>query len=303
MNYFKIICLSLSVLLFSCEKPKENQYLIKTNSPNELKEFLNSNLAIISAHRGGSTIDFPENAIETFQRNIYNHPTMIETDIAMTKDSVLILMHDNTFERTTTGKGAVSNASLSEVKTLKLKDYKKNVTSYNIPTLEEALVWGKGKVLFCLDVKRDVPYEKVIELIRKTNSKGNVMVITYNANQAAKMSRLAPDLMLSVSANGKEDIDRLEKMGVSIDKCVAFVGTSEPTEELITYYKSINLPMIMGTFGNIDNKAKKTGNQIYYNLLEKGIQILSVDRNIESGKQAVQFNLNNERRSPFLEIK
>ena len=302
MKYLKITLLLITFVFFGCENFKESKFLVVTKTPQELKNFFIFILAIISAHRGGSDLNFPENCIETFERNLSNHPTMIETDIAMTKDSVLILMHDDTFQRTSTGNGKVATVNHSEVKSMFLKDYRGNETKYKIPTLEDALVWGKGKVIYCLDVKRGVPYEKVVELIRKTNSEGNAMVITYNANQAAKMARLAPDLMLSVSANGSEDVERLQKMGVSIENCVSFVGTSEPSAELISYFKSLNVPIIVGTFGNIDNRAKKSGDQIYYDLFDKGIQVLSVNRNLEAGKQAVLFNKKHNYNSPYLKI-
>src|SRR5690606_25051382 len=49
---------------------------------------------LVSAHRGGPDIGFPENAIETFQRAASKMPAIIECDIALSKDSVLVLMHD-----------------------------------------------------------------------------------------------------------------------------------------------------------------------------------------------------------------
>ncbi len=303
MRFLKLFLLfPILFLLFSCENNNPSHYLIDTNSPAELKDFLDSKLALVSAHRGGDGIGFPENCIETFERNIYNHPTIIETDIVMTKDSVLILLHDDRFDRTSTGKGLAKDLDYDEIKSFYLRDYKGNRTGFKIPTLEEALLWGKGKVIYTLDVKRSVPYEKVIESIRKTKSEGNVIVITYNANQAAKMTKLAPDLMLSVSANSKQDIERLKERGVDLEKCVAFVGVAEPSKHVIAYMNEINVPIIMGTFGNIDARAKRNADELYYDLFQKNIQILAVNRNLEAGRQANLFNEKENRNSRYLKI-
>src|SRR5690554_7917291 len=68
----------------------------------------------------------------------------------MTKDSVLVLMHDDKLDRTTTGTGFVSDYTYSELQSFYLEDYQKTKTSYKIPTLDEALQWGKGKVVYTL---------------------------------------------------------------------------------------------------------------------------------------------------------
>ena len=87
MRFLKLFLLfPILFLLFSCENNNPSHYLIDTNSPAELKDFLDSKLALVSAHRGGDGIGFPENGIETLEGNIYNHHTVTETDIVMTKD-------------------------------------------------------------------------------------------------------------------------------------------------------------------------------------------------------------------------
>src|SRR5690554_568042 len=301
------IGLALTVLaLASCENKKaasNQKYYIELNTTNDLETLLKSDLhPLVSAHRGGSAKGFPENCIETFERAITFAPAIIETDIAMTKDSVLVLMHDDKLDRTTTGTGFVSDYTYSELQSFYLEDYQKTKTSYKIPTLDEALQWGKGKVVYTLDVKRGVPYEKVIESIRKNNAEAYSIVITYNANQARAFHKLAPDIWLSVSANGKEDIQRLKEYKVSTDKVVAFVGTAEPSTQTVAYMKSQNIPMILGTLGNLDKSAKTNGDQLYYSFFEKGIQVLSADRNKEAAQQALKFTNDNQMQSKFINI-
>src|SRR5690606_39634552 len=89
-------------------------------------------------------------------------------------------------------------------------------------------IWGKNAVIYTLDVKKEVPYELVADLIRKTQTETNTIIITYSANQAAVVNLLAPDLMISASIKKPDDLTRLSNLDIPDNRLVAFVGTSEP---------------------------------------------------------------------------
>jgi predicted AlkP superfamily pyrophosphatase or phosphodiesterase/glycerophosphoryl diester phosphodiesterase len=247
-----------------------------------LKNFLRyspEKAPLVSAHRGGPVKGYPENALETFALYTSGSPIIIETDIELTKDSALVMMHDNTLDRTTTGKGAVRDYTLSELKNLFLKDNFGNVTSYRIPTLEEVLKFGKskGNVIYTLDVKRGVPYKMVIDEVRKSGAEGISVIITYNANQAEEVFKLAPDLMISVSLRSAADLERLKNLGIPESNMVAFVGTSEPDASLYELLHSKSIPTILGTMGNLDKQAEARGEAVYRNLYRRGADVLSTD--------------------------
>lgn len=250
------------------------------HSAQELRAFFNKEVKehpLVSAHRGGPASGYPENALETFALYLSEQPIIIETDIEITKDSVLVMMHDKTLDRTTTGKGAVANYTLEELKTLYLKDNEGKITTYRIPTLEEVLNWGKGKVIYTLDVKRGVPFKKVVELVKKTGAESNSIIITYNANQAEEVYRLAPELLISVSLRNAADLERLKSMGIPEGNMVAFVGTSEPNPSVYELLGSRKIPTILGTMGNLDKQAVTRGEEVYRNLYRKGADVLSTD--------------------------
>src|SRR5690606_20976175 len=185
---------------------------IELSSIDDLYQFLTYNEAripLVSAHRGGPGPGFPENAIETFERAARSQPVIIECDVVMTKDSVLILMHDDRLDRTTNGTGLVREFTYKELQELRLVDDQDSLTSYRIPSLENALQWGAGKVIFTLDVKRGTPYKQVIDLIRKVGAETYSIIITYSATQAALVHELAPELMISASIKKAEDLLRL----------------------------------------------------------------------------------------------
>lgn len=294
MKAFYFYFLGILVLFLSCLAPAKHHY-ITFNSADDFYRFLNrksSDFPLISAHRGGPMPGFPENAIETFENATTYQPVIIEFDVALSKDSALVIMHDDKLERTTTGSGLISTFSYKELQEINLKDNEGRVTSFKIPTLEEVLRWGKGKVVFTIDIKRGVPYSKVIEAVRKTRSETNSILITYNANQAAEVHRLAPDLMISVSARNAADLDRLNEMGVPDSRMIAFVGTAAPDKAYYELLKKRGIMSILGTMGNLDRSAKvNPGRKVYAGLLNDGANVLSTDELVLAGTQFDEYRV------------
>lgn len=255
---------------------------------------------LVSAHRGGPSKGFPENAIETFA-NIASHmPAIIECDIRITKDSVLVLMHDETIDRTTNGHGNIHEMSYEELRQFNLVDTEGNPTPYKVPTLESALLWGKNRVIFTLDVKKNVPYKAVVDMIRKTKSEPYVILITYNANQAELVNLLAPDLLISASIRQLEDLARLDRHNVPDNRIVAFVGVSEPDSALYERLHNHGIRAILGTMGNLDRRAEQQGYQFYAELVERGAGILSTDRPFDAHKALSYYIGKRKLSSPYV---
>lgn len=303
MKKFNLLLAAAFIICLSCIAPAKHHY-ISFRSANDFNNFLNrktTGFPLISAHRGGPMPGFPENAIETFENATTYQPVIIEFDVALSKDSALVIMHDDKLDRTSTGTGAIGNYTYAELQKFNLKDDDGKVTSFKIPTLEEVLTWGKNKVLFTIDIKRGVPYSKIVAAVRKTKSETNAIVITYNANQAAEVHQLAPDLMISASARSIADIERLNQAGVPNDKIVAFVGTAAPDKVVYEYLHSKGITCILGTMGNLDKSAIANPNQkVYEQLLSNGADILSTD---ELALAGTQFdNYRNEKKLKFANL-
>lgn len=108
---------------------------------------------IISGHRGGMLPGYPENCIASCEKTLSMMPTFFEIDFSFTRDSVPVLMHDMTIDRTTTGKGRVADYTYDELLQFDLVDRDRNVTPYKIPRLADVLEWGRDKVVFNFDNK------------------------------------------------------------------------------------------------------------------------------------------------------
>lgn len=93
----------------------------------------------ICAHRGANETH-PENTLSAFNEAVRLGAQMVEFDVQMTKDKKLVIMHDKSVDRTTDGKGLISEMTLNEIKQLDAGSWKsKKFRGEKVPTLKEAL--------------------------------------------------------------------------------------------------------------------------------------------------------------------
>lgn len=128
----------------------------------------------VVAHRGDWRYA-PENSIAAIEHSIAVGVDVVELDLQLTRDSVLIVMHDATLNRTTTGKGRVADWTLDSIRTLKLKNGCGIRTKHAVPTLEEALLAAKGRVLVNLD-KADRYFDLVAPVLERTGTTRQIVM-------------------------------------------------------------------------------------------------------------------------------
>lgn len=129
---------------------------------------------LVVAHRGDWR-NFPENSIEAIESAVRMGVDVVELDVQRTKDGHLILMHDKTLDRTTTGKGRVDEWTLDSIRTLKLLNGCAIRTKHTIPTLEEALLYSKDKIMINLD-KADRYFDEIYVLLQKTGTTRQIIM-------------------------------------------------------------------------------------------------------------------------------
>lgn len=244
--------------------------------------------AVVAAHRGGPSPGYAENAIETMAHVASQVPALYEIDIARTRDNALVLMHDDTLDRTTTGTGAVRAHTLAQIKALRLKDADGTVLTHRVPTLREALDWAAGRVILELDVKRGVSYEDVIAEVRAAGAMSRVVFITYSLDAAVRVHQAAPDMMLSVSIESVEALAALEGRKVDLSRVLAWTGTATVNAGLNRALAARGVEAMFGTLGNAerswDGRFVREGRDRYAELVRSGLQLISTDRTIEAAR-------------------
>ncbi|TLX75965.1 glycerophosphodiester phosphodiesterase family protein [Labilibacter sediminis] len=152
---YKLIAILLIICSFNlaaCTQQSLERNKNQNNLEKITKHLKNStdNYVMVAAHRGDWR-NAPENSIQAIKNCIKMRVDIVEIDVRMTKDSILVLMHDKTIDRTTTGKGKITDWTLDSLKNLQLKNGCGIRTHHNIPTLKEAMLVTKGKILVNLD--------------------------------------------------------------------------------------------------------------------------------------------------------
>lgn len=288
-----VIALFLIIFIVSCSADREkskadlnriDDAAMVLYGAKDFYSWSEDRVPMVSAHRGGPYPGYPENSIRTFDHVLSYTPAVIECDIEMTADSVLVMMHDNTLDRTTNGSGRVRDMSWDELKGLRLEDNDGTLTADRIPTLEEVLHWARGKALLTLDVKRGVPFQMVTDLVAATQTENYAAIITYSANDAQTVYNLNPEQMISVGIGNLSAYEAHRVLGIPDENMIAFTGVSEPEPSLYKFLHDKGIYTILGVLGNLDRKAIARGDSIYADFVNRGADILATDRPIEAAK-------------------
>lgn len=145
------------------------------------------------AHRGYSA-KYPENTMIAFQKAYEEGFDGVETDVQMTKDGQLVLIHDEKINRTSTGIGYVKDYTFQELRQLNF-NYKFD-GFYEIPTLQELLTFIKGKdFLVNIEIKTDViEYEnierKVIEMVHDMQLESQILYSSFHLESVIRLKQL-----------------------------------------------------------------------------------------------------------------
>ncbi len=134
------------------------------------------NIKVIG-HRGGSSYNYPENTLISIEQAFIEGVFACEIDIRTTSDGIFILMHDSLVDRTTDGKGSVSQLTYSYIKTLDAGSWKgKQFKGAKVPTFIEAIQLAQKyhKKLY-LDMKvSDV--ESIAEVLRASGAPADIII-------------------------------------------------------------------------------------------------------------------------------
>lgn len=191
---------------------------------------------MVVAHRGDWR-NFPENSVPAIQSCIDMGVDMVEIDVALTEDSVLILMHDKSLERTTTGNGLVRNLTYQQIRTFYLRDGLGRPTEWKVPTLEEALYTCQGNILINLD-KAEKYIELIYPFLKKTNTVDHVAIGSYKSLEEMK----------EIAGTYLDSIYFMPKLKGSSKNVENYLGS---------YFSSLSIPIVQIKFESDDSPIRR----------------------------------------------
>lgn len=158
---------------------------------------------LIYGHRGASS-EAPENTMAAFRLAYAQGAEGLELDVQMSKDGKLIVIHDETLERTTNGEGLVVHRTYDELRKLNATYTFKELQFEPLPILEDVLEWLASTSLeLNIEMKNGViPYanmeEEVIRLVREYELSERVVLSSFNHYSLVKAKRLDPRMRTAI---------------------------------------------------------------------------------------------------------
>mgnify|MGYP001389455884 CR=1 FL=1 len=156
------------------------------------------------AHRGASAV-CPENTMAAFRKSLTLGATGIETDVQMTKDGALVLIHDEELNRTTDGTGYIKDKTLQEVLAVDAGSwFGAAFKGEKIPTLEDLLDLLQGRdTILNIELKNGLfmypgMEEKVIATVRDFHMSERVILSSFNHYSLAYCKSIAPDILTGI---------------------------------------------------------------------------------------------------------
>ena len=227
----------------------------------------------ISAHRG-NTGWAPENTLATYKNALKLRVNFIEIDVRTSADGQLIILHDGTLNRTTSGEGPVKNQSFSELRKLSAGKGKEAYLKEKIPSLEEVCKliskwskWHVRKTFIYVDCKEVLP-RPLVEILKKY---GLAFESCFYGNDSFlySLKQELPEARLMPSLRKKEDI----AAKISALQPYAF-DASWPTltREIIQEAHSKGIQVFTDLLGPLDHVEN------YKKAAEMGVDLIQTDK-------------------------
>lgn len=281
MKSIKIVTLLVTTsILYSCTSAVEKSnvqgqpicglnHTIKNLSSPKLEHVL------VVAHRGGHK-NSPENSVSSVKEAIHLGVDIVELDVRLTKDKVLVLMHDETVDRTTTGMGLISDYTFDDLRKLKLNDNTGSITQEQVPTFSEALDAAGNAVMVHIDLK-DYS-DKTINIIAKLLEERGIddKVSFYHKDTAilGQVKNHLPNAFLMPMAYDPEEAVMLSKKGYKLVHVQPHYISSELSKTVNTYGSS----SFVNTLHNPDEIAAKGDEVLAFSSFESSnVDIIQTD--------------------------
>jgi len=180
---------------------------------------------LIMAHQGGEG-ERPSNTMLAYQDAVHEGADVLDTDMQMTKDGMLVFMHDETVDRATNGTGAVRDLTLAELKKLDAaysftidqgKTYPYRGTGVTVPTVEDVFE-AFPNLRIGIEIKPTSPLsiaQNFCDLIRKHHMEQNVLVSSFFQGTMDEFRKSCPEVATSATLSEVLQFMRWNAVGLA----------------------------------------------------------------------------------------
>lgn len=200
--------------------------VVAGDRPATIEEFYDAETRTrVIAHRGFSS-EAPENTLTAVRAAIEVGADMVEIDVTLTADGNVVVIHDETVDRTSNGTGEVFRFSLSEIRELDAGSwFSPAFAGERIPTLDAVLAEVEGRILLNVEIKSEAVgrgvVAKVAAAIRERGMTDQVVVSSFAPTALEQMHGVAPEIRTAVLFNntlhkGQDPVEIVTGVGASV---------------------------------------------------------------------------------------
>jgi len=160
----------------------------------------------VVAHRGASGYE-PENTLTSVRRAVEMGADAVEVDVRVSRDGALVVIHDETVDRTTNGSGRVDELTLKELRSLDAGMGEK------IPLLEEVVEAVKGEVVLVVELKVPEAAEPSLKLVSEKGLLDSTVLVSFKREALERVERLDPRAYTGLIHSHPVDPREAEELG------------------------------------------------------------------------------------------
>jgi glycerophosphoryl diester phosphodiesterase len=224
----------------------------------------------VGGHRGSSALA-PENTMAAFERSVTDGALYAETDIRRTADGALVLLHDATVDRTTDGRGPISELTLADARTLDAGGwYGASFAGQHILELDEFLGWVEGQPSFgaALEVKAVSVGAEVAQRAWASAARLRLAIYSFLPEEIRAAKAAQPQmpcvLLLRLTDDPAEVLSWIEACGAD--------GADVPWQ-----WNALEVLAAMRERGMVIGGGSATGDQAAQELLDQGVDMIDTD--------------------------
>jgi len=235
----------------------------------------------LAAHRGGAAL-WPENSRLAFRNAVGLGADYLEFDVHLSRDGEVVVIHDPTLDRTTTGTGPVKDRTLAELRALRLRDRSGAVTDETVPTLDEVVTIAKsGGRRLLLEIKVDAGRtryagieERVLAVLDRHGMGAATVIMAFERDTWGRIRALRPDIQAGALYSAR-----------SLQSGSAVVRAIEDAREAGVLFVGLAYPLVTGEAVAAARSAGVTLGAWTVNdpdlmrlVVQRGVSVLITDR-------------------------
>ena len=236
---------------------------------------------LLAAHRGGAAL-WPENSLLAFGNAVALGADYLELDVHLSSDGEVVVIHDPTLDRTTTGTGLVRDLALADLRALRLRDRAGAVTAERLPTLDEvAALAAAGRRGLLVEIKAGpdrVRYpgieEAVLAALDRHGMAASAVVMAFEAETWRRVRALRPDVRAGALYSARS-LGGGKAVARALDEAraagVGFVGLAHALVTAEAAARARDAGLLLGAWTVNDREVMRR-------LIEREVGILITDR-------------------------